>query len=119
MNTPLTPFRSLMFAAFVAVLIASPLALSPAIGSDDDSPIVQQMDKVNLGYKLLRRQARGLKFDDESIELVVNMQTAALTAMHLSFPIAEKASADEKANIILGYKKQMAKVVNTLLEMSN
>ena len=36
MNTSLSPFRSLILAAFAVILIVSPLALSPVNGADDD-----------------------------------------------------------------------------------
>ncbi|MHC4995389.1 MAG: hypothetical protein ACYTGQ_10085 [Planctomycetota bacterium] len=116
MDTAFTPFRCLIIAAFVTALAISPLVVSPASGSEDEPPIIQHMDDINHGYKLLRRQARGPSFDEESVDLVIKMQAGALAAMHESFPIAEQAGAG-KDKVILGYKKQMAKVVKVLLDM--
>ena len=109
-------FRALIALAITAAVLA-PFALRDArADGHEDSPIMKAMEEINNEYKYLRREARRLKFTDETVERVVKMQENALKAMHMSFPVAEKAG-DKKAAVMLSYKKQMAVTIKSMLDL--
>lgn len=108
--------RGLLLAA--PVLAALVLAMNLGnVNAADEPPVVEHMTVVNDGYKMLRRQARTKDFNEESLKHVIEMQKAALAAMHEEPPILAKIPAGEKAKFMIEYKKGTRLLIDALLDM--
>jgi len=104
-----------MALALAAAVVGSWSMVS--LAGAEDPPIIKHMEEINSGYKSLRREARRLSFNEESIATVINMQEHALKAMHVPFKMAEKVSGDAKKKMIAGYKKVQGQLVIELINL--
>lgn len=81
------------------------------------SALDEQMEVLDKGMKKLRRS---LRKDDEleaSLAIVVEMQKAALDSKSETPPMIDKISEGDRASFAIGYRKEMANLVRTLLDM--
>ncbi|MDH3584062.1 MAG: hypothetical protein OER86_07595 [Phycisphaerae bacterium] len=83
----------------------------------EDPPIVQYMDVVNSTYKKLRKQARRLSFDGESLGWVQELQLNALKAMHEEPLMMAKMPAAEKPKFVIAYRKAMVEMMQQALDL--
>lgn len=103
-----------------ALLGASLIAPARADQADKDKPVTKMMEQINHNYKTLSREARHKKFDDQSLKLVMEMEDLALKCMHEDPPMAEKPDKvppAKKAQFILEYRKAMAQMVSSLMDL--
>ena len=100
-------------------LMALPLGLNPLARAQQagEYPIVEIMEEVNRNYRLLQRAARRPAFNEQSLEQVAQMQIHAVKAMHETFPMAERVSGAERTQMLIGFKRLQAKLVNALFEL--
>jgi len=112
-RTPLTLTGLLGLA--LALTFVLPAATSRA--DEEEGPLHDAMETINTNFKLLRRQARRLDFDEQSIAWVVEMQAKAVEAMHLEPHKAEKLNGTEKQQFIIGYRKQMKLFIMELMDL--
>ena len=99
----------------LAAALVGPVALLR--GADDEPPIVRYMTVINDGYKVLRKEARGKTFNDQSVATVIGMQMGALQAMHEAPPMLKTVPTGEQKQFIINYRKEMRNVLNTLIDL--
>jgi len=117
-QNPRTPRAKTPGIVVIAAALALVLGMNFAgLNAADEPPIVEHMTVVNDGYKVLRRQARTKAFDEESLKLVIEMQKAALAAMHEKAPMLAKVPAAEQAQFTIGFKKSMRDLVTATLDL--
>ena len=84
---------------------------------DDDSPLLQEMDVIEGQLKLLRRNLKKPEENATSLKAIQEMQRAAVACKAMSFPMAEAAEGEAKAEILKGYKLEMIGMIETILSM--
>jgi hypothetical protein len=85
--------------------------------ADDDSPLLQEMDVIESQLKLLRRNLKKPEENANSLKAIQEMQRAAVACKAMSFPMAEAAEGEAKAEILKGYKLEMIGMIETILSM--
>jgi len=100
-----------------AALFAGSAVLHGNDEKEKEGPVVPHMKKINDAHKTLRRQARRMDFDDETVKLVIEMQTEALAAMHLPIEKADNLEPAAKKSMMLGYRKDMSTFIKSLLDL--
>ena len=103
--------------ALVGLGVAFSFTATQDAQAAEDTPLVKAMEIVGSHYKKIRRQARTKKFDATTLKMVQEMQTQALIAMHEPIPKAKKEGGPKGKAMQLAYKKDMAKLITTLMKL--
>jgi hypothetical protein len=102
------------------------LILPPALASrqepgggehEEESPLVQQMEKVDKGMKVLRRAVADPAKAAENIALVQSMKDAVLAALPLTPQPFMPLDATQTALWRIGFERKMLGVADTLLQL--
>ena len=114
--------------AAAALLAGRPLA-TPAVAAaqdkedaksevkDLDTELAKQMEIIDEGIKKLRRTLRKAESNKESIELIEQVEKAAVKSKDLTPAMAAKIPEAERAKWVESYKKDMDAFIKTLGEM--
>ena len=122
-GTHQTARRNTLLAAATLVLVLTPSLLISRAGAQEQpgSPIVEQMEAINDGYKLLRRNARRPErlLTPDNVELVAKMQQASLNAMHLlDFKVLNQITDEaKKREMVVTFKTIQGNVLKTLIDL--
>jgi len=112
---------SLFALALTALFITLPTTPVEAALQDDateeDSPLLQEMDVLQDQLKLLRRNLKKPEENPASLKAIQEMQRAAVACKAMDFPMAEAAEGEAKAELIKGYKLEMISLIETILLM--
>ncbi len=119
----MTPLRTTSFFALslVALFLALPSAPAEAARQDDateeDSPLLKDMEVIQDQLKFLRRNLKKPEENPASLAALQEMQRAAVACKGMSFPMADKAEGEEKAEILKGYKLETIGMIESMLQM--
>ena len=112
---------SLFALALTTLFIALPAAPIEAARqletADDDSPLLKEMDVLEAQLKFLRRNLKKPEENAASLTAIQEMQRAAVACKAMSFPMAEAAEGEAKAELVKGYKLEMIDLIETILSM--
>jgi hypothetical protein len=112
---------SLFALALTALFIALPTTPIEAALQDDateeDSPLLQEMDVLQDQLKLLRRNLKKPEENESSLKVIQEMERSAVACKGMSFPMAEAVEGEAKAELIKGYKLEMIAMIETILQM--
>jgi soluble cytochrome b562 len=83
----------------------------------EESPLHQEMERIENGLKRIRRDAKDAAKNATTLETVLEMQDAAGKSKLMIPPITEKQPEAERAAFARDYRKQMIEVEKTLLDL--
>jgi len=118
-----TPLRTTSFFALslVALFLALPSAPAEAARQDDateeDSPLLKDMEVIQDQLKFLRRNLKKPEENPASLAALQEMQRAAVACKGMSFPMADRAEGEAKAELIKGYKLETIGLIESMLQM--
>ena len=108
------PFQPFLAAAFATALVL-PFTAS---GSDEgESPLHQEMERIERGLKKIRRDAKDATKNATTLEAVLDMQDAVAKSKLMTPPITEKKPEADRAAFGRDYRKQMIAVAKDLLDL--
>ena len=119
----MTPLRTTSFFALslVALFLALPSAPAEAARQDDateeDSPLLKDMEVIQDQLKFLRRNLKKPEENPASLAALQEMQRAAVACKGMSFPMADRAEGEAKAELIKGYKLETISLIESMLQM--
>ena len=119
----MTPLRTTSFFALslVALFLALPSAPAEAARQDDateeDSPLLKDMEVIQDQLKFLRRNLKKPEENPASLAALQEMQRAAVACKGMSFPMADRAEGEAKAELIKGYKLETIGLIESMLQM--
>lgn len=112
---------SLFALALTVLFITLPTTPIEAALQDDateeDSPLLQEMDVLQDQLKLLRRNLKKPEENESSLKAIQEMERSAVACKGMSFPMAEAVEGEAKAELIKGYKLEMIAMIETILQM--
>jgi len=118
-----TPLRStsLFALALAALFFALPSAPAEAAHQDeateDDSPLLKDMEVIQDQLKFLRRNLKKPEENPASLAALQEMQRAAVACKGMPFPMADRAEGEAKAELIKGYKLETIGLIESMLQM--
>ena len=86
-------------------------------GVEDDSPLLKDMEVIQDQLKFLRRNLKKPEENQASLAALQEMQRAAVACKGMSFPMADAASDNAKAELIKGYKLETIGLIEAMLQM--
>ena len=119
----MTPLRTTSFFALslVALFLALPSAPAEAARQDDateeDSPLLKDMEVIQDQLKFLRRNLKKPEENPASLAALQEMQRAAVACKGMSFPMADKAEGEAKAELLKAYKLETIGLIESMLQM--
>ena len=119
----MTPLRTTSFFALslVALFLALPSAPAEAARQDDateeDSPLLKDMEVIQDQLKFLRRNLKKPEENPASLAALQEMQRAAVACKGMSFPMADRAEGEAKAELLKGYKLETIGLIESMLQM--
>jgi hypothetical protein len=96
------------------------LSLAPATllqDGDELTPLAQEMEVVESALGRLRRNLRDPAKNEDSLAILVDAQTAALTCKSQVPSMAASVPAAERAALVAAYRKEMASLLKHLLDV--
>jgi len=118
-----TLFRttSLLTLSLAALFFALPSAPVEAARQDeateDDSPLLKDMEVIQDQLKFLRRNLKKPEENPASLAALQEMQRAAVACKGMPFPMADRAEGEAKAELIKGYKLETIGMIESMLQM--
>ena len=119
----MTSLRSIsLFAlALAALTLTLPSAPAEAARQDgaaeEDSPLLKDMEVIQDQLKFLRRNLKKPEEHPASLAALQEMQRAAVACKGMSFPMADRAEGEAKAELIKGYKLETIGMIESMLQM--
>ena len=119
----MTSFRStsLFALALAALTFALPSAPAEAARQDeateDDSPLLKDMEVIQDQLKFLRRNLKKPEENPASLAAIQEMQRAAVACKAMDFPMAEAAEGEAREKLLTGYKLEMIEMIESMLQM--
>ena len=119
----MTALRSTTLSVFAlaALFFALPSAPVEAARQDeateDDSPLLKDMEVIQDQLKFLRRNLKKPEENPASLAALQEMQRAAVACKGMSFPMADRAEGEAKAELIKGYKLETIGLIESMLQM--
>lgn len=102
------------------VLLGSFIGLSPLTAAPHEeghTQLEEQMETIGKTFRSLRRSVRDPENNAESAEMVGEMLKAAKASMEFKPAWTAEQPADEQADFVAGYKKEMEKFVMLLTDL--
>jgi soluble cytochrome b562 len=118
-----TPLRttSILALSLAALFLALPSAPAEAARQDgdteEDSPLLKDMEVIQDQLKFLRRNLKKPEENPASLAALQEMQRAAVACKGMSFPMADRAEEEAKAELIKGYKLETIGLIESMLQM--
>jgi soluble cytochrome b562 len=107
--------------SLVALFLALPSAPAEAARQDgdteEDSPLLKDMEVIQDQLKFLRRNLKKPEENPASLAALQEMQRAAVACKGMSFPMADRAEGEAKAELIKGYKLETIGLIESMLQM--
>ena len=119
----MTPLRttSILALSLAALFLALPSAPAEAARQDgdteEDSPLLKDMEVIQDQLKFLRRNLKKPEENPASLAALQEMQRAAVACKGMSFPMADRAEGEAKAELIKGYKLGTIGLIESMLQM--
>ena len=119
----MTLFRttSLLTLSLAALFLALPSAPVEAARQDeateDDSPLLKDMEVIQDQLKFLRRNLKKPEENPASLAALQEMQRAAVACKAMDFPMAEAAEGEAREKLLTGYKLEMIALIESMLQM--
>ncbi len=124
MNAALKTF---VFALFTIGLVSVPFNTPAARAADDkkeagekktkDTELEKHMEVIDKAMKKLRRTIKDPANNKESLELIQQMQAASVASKKETPAHLAEAPEADRPKLLIGYRKDMAKVIGTMCEM--
>ena len=112
---------SLFALALTALFLALPSTPVEAARQDeateDDTPLLKDMEVIQDQLKFLRRNLKKPEENPASLAALQEMQRAAVACKGMSFPMADRAEGEAKAELIKGYKLETIGLIESMLQM--
>ncbi|MFT5050117.1 MAG: soluble cytochrome b562 [Chlamydiales bacterium] len=110
-----------LFLGAASLSSAAPLPLADEHEEEhEEGPVEEAMEGLHTGLRRLRALAKGTDGRDEALEVLRNMQAAALSAFPLEPPTLddrEVLEGDEHDIWVAEYRQHIIRLVDKLLEM--
>jgi len=107
--------------ALIALFLALPSAPAEAARQDeateDDSPLLKDMEVIQDQLKFLRRNLKKPEENPASLAAIQEMQRAAVACKAMDFPMAEAAEGEAREKLLTGYKLEMIEMIESMLQM--
>ena len=119
----MTPLRTTSFfaLALAALFLALPSAPAEAAlqdgATEEDSPLLKDMEVIQDQLKFLRRNLKKPEENPASLAALQEMQRAAVACKGMPFPMADRAEGEAKAELIKGYKLETIGLIESMLQM--
>ena len=119
----MTTLRSISLFSFALAALFLVLPSAPAgaarqdEATEDDSPLLKDMEVIQDQLKFLRRNLKKPEENPASLAALQEMQRAAVACKGMSFPMADKAEGEAKAELIKGYKLETIDMIESMLQM--
>lgn len=115
-------FATLLFATRIASQDAAPAAAAAPASAERDQ-LLEWMKQIEEHQKALRRTLRKMEGEGvaeasaASLDLVVQMQHAALECKGLRPPLAATLPVEQQAAFVADYRKDMAELIKGMLDL--
>jgi soluble cytochrome b562 len=110
--------NALALAALVLIPFATPVPFAPrAAPAGDETELAQQMEVVESAVGRLRRNLRDPAKNADSLQLVVEAQTAALFCKGQTPSMAANVPEAEREAFVAAYRKEMATLLRGMIDL--
>jgi len=113
----LTSLFALSLLALSFALPSAPTAPARVDDGEEDSPLLKDMEVIQDQLKFLRRNLKKPEENPASLAALQEMQRAAVACKGMSFPMADRAEGEAKAELQKGYKLEMIGCIEAMLQM--
>ena len=108
--------RNVAWVLLAGLVVASPLAVRPALAADD-TELAKQMEVMQDAQKELRKSVKSADGNATSLEALTKYQQATIAAKALVPAKAAALPEAEKAKFVAAYRKDMAAMLEHLLKI--
>ena len=108
--------RNVAWVLLAGLVVASPLAVRPALAADD-TELAKQMEVMQDAQKELRKSVKSADGNATSLEALTKYQQATIAAKALVPAKAAKMPEAEKAKFVAAYRKDMAALLVHLTQI--
>lgn len=105
--------KKLLLALMICAAIAPGVRAQNASAKDDEptTELGKTMEDLSHAYKKLRRQVKDPSHNENSLELVKSIRTAAEHALTLAPALADDQPADKREAFVAAYHKKMREFI--------